>query len=84
MELFLVAVILQPTKKERDENGAAAVIVVQPQGVMATDESQAIGKAYRLVPEEHAEKGDRLQVRVLSFRASSGLIDRSYIPATCR
>lgn len=68
MELFLVAVILNPTKKQRDEEGAVSVVVVQPVGVMAKDEAQAAMKAHRLVPEEHAGKDDRLEVRILPFR----------------
>lgn len=68
MDLYLVAVILQPTKKQKDEEGAVPTLVVQPTGVMAKDENQAAMKAHRLVPEEHAGKDDRLEVRVLSFR----------------
>ena len=67
MELYLVAVILNPTKKQ-DEEGAVPTVVVQPTGVMAKDDSQAAMKAHRLVPEEHAGKDDRLEVRLLLFR----------------
>lgn len=70
MDLYLVAVILNPTKKQKDEDGASPQIVVQPQGVMAKDEPHASMKAVRLVPEEHADKDDRLEVRVLPFRRS--------------
>lgn len=71
MELYLVAVILQPTKKERDDIGQGAIVVVQPQAVIAKDEQQAAMKAFRFVPEEHASKEDRLEVRVLPFRSAS-------------
>lgn len=71
MELYLVAVILQPTKKERDDIGTGAIVVVQPQAVIAKDEQGAAMKAARLVPTEHADKDDRLEVRVLPFRAAS-------------
>jgi hypothetical protein len=71
MEPYLVIVMLQPTKKQRDEDGAVPTIVVQPTAVMAKDETQAAMKAFRLVPEEHSDKGDRLEVRVLPFRATS-------------
>lgn len=77
MELYLVAVILQPTKKQKDEDGAVATIVVQPTGVMAKDEAQAAMKAHRLVPEEHSGKDDRLEVRVLPFRSVGLLSSRS-------
>ena len=71
MELYLVAVILQPTKKQKDEEGAVPIVVVQPTAVMAKDESQAAMKAFRFVPEEHSPKDDRLEVRVLPFRLAS-------------
>jgi hypothetical protein len=68
VEPYLVIVILQPTKKQKDDEGAVATIVVQPTAVMAKDDAQAAMKAFRLVPEEHANKEDRLDVRVLPFR----------------
>ncbi len=68
MELFLVAVILNPTKKQKDDDGSSPTVVVQPQAVMAKDETQAAMKAFRFVPEEHADKEDRLEVRVLPFQ----------------
>ena len=71
MELYLVAVILQPTKKQKDDEGAVPIVVVQPTAVMAKDESQAAMKAFRFVPEEHSTKDDRLEVRVLPFRLAS-------------
>lgn len=71
MELYLVAVILNPTKKQRDEDGVVPTVIVQPQAVMAKDEQQAAMKAVRFVPEEHADNDDRLEVRVLPFRRTS-------------
>lgn len=71
MELYLVAVILQPTKKERDDIGAGALVIVQPTAVVAKDEASATMKAARLVPEEHAGKDDRLEVRVIPFRTAN-------------
>jgi hypothetical protein len=68
MDPYLVIVILNPTKKQRDEDGTVPTIVVQPTAVMAKDEAQAAMKAFRLVPEEHSSKDDRLDVRVLPFR----------------
>lgn len=69
MELYLVAVILNPTKKQKDDDGAVPTVIVQPTAVMAKDETQAAMKAHRLIPEEHNGKDDRLEVRVLPFRA---------------
>jgi len=70
MDPYLVIVILHPTKKQRDDDGAVPTILVQPTAVMATDEHQAAMKAVRFVPEEHSAKEDRLEVKVLSFRHS--------------
>ncbi len=67
MEAFLVIVFLKPTIKEVEETGAGASVVVPPSGVMAKDREQAAMKAFRLVPSEHADKEDRLEVRVLPF-----------------
>lgn len=71
MEPYLVIVMLQPTKKQRDEDGAVPTIIVQPTAVMAKDDAQAAMKAFRLVPEEHSGNDDRLEVKVLPFRAAS-------------
>lgn len=68
MDLYMVAVILVPTKKQRDDDGAVPTVIVQPTAVMAKDETQAAMKAHRLIPEEHSGKDDRLEVRVLPFR----------------
>lgn len=73
MDLFLVAVILHPTKKQRDDEGMQSIVIVQPQAVMAKDEMQASMKAFKFVPEEHSGKDDRLEVRVLPFRTVNRL-----------
>jgi hypothetical protein len=70
MEVYLVVVALQPTKKQRDEEGANPIIVVPVTAIVAKDENQAAMKAVRLVPSEHADKEDRLEVRVLPFPKS--------------
>ncbi len=67
-QVFLATVILNPTKKQRDEDGAVPVIVVQATTIIATNETQATVKASRLIPEEHADKADRLEVLVIPFR----------------
>lgn len=68
MEPYLVLVILNPTAKQKHDDGAVPAIVVQPTAVMATNEQNAGAKAFKLVPEEHAGKDDRLEVRVIPFR----------------
>ena len=67
MEAFLVVVFLKPTVKQVEEDGLGPIIVVPPAGIMAKDNQQAAMQAFRLVPSEHADKGDRLEVRVLPF-----------------
>lgn len=69
MEVFLVCVILKPTKKQQDEEGAQPKIIVQPQAVIAKDSQQAAMKAWKFIPDEDSGKEDRLEVRVLPFRA---------------
>lgn len=69
MEPYLVIVIKNPTAKEKHDAGAVPTIVVQPQAVMAKDETQAAMKAHRLVPVDFAGSEDLLEVRVLSFRS---------------
>jgi hypothetical protein len=68
VEAFLVLVILRPTKKQIDDEGAQPKIVVQAQAVLAKDEGGAASKAYRLVPQEYEGMDDRLEARVLPFR----------------
>ncbi len=69
MELYLVAVILNPTKKQQHDDGAVARIVVEPKAVLAVDANQAAMKAMQFVPVEFAgaEHVDRLEVRTLPF-----------------
>lgn len=68
MDLFLVAVLLHPTKKQKDEEGTLPLIVVPATAVVAKDAASAGAKGLRMVPEEHDGKDDRLDVRVLPFR----------------
>lgn len=67
LDVFLVVVLLKPTVKQIEEEGLGAKIVAGPTAVTAKDREQAAMKAYRLVPEEHSDKEDRLEVRVLPF-----------------
>ena len=69
-ELYLVAVVLKPSKKELRDDDASESIVVQPTAILAKTEQMAVVKALRLVQEEHAKKEDRLEVRVIPFRRS--------------
>lgn len=65
-KLFYVAVILHPTDDETKAGGRGQV-VVQPQAVLAGDEDEAHLKATLLIPNEHSEKTDRLEVAVRPF-----------------
>lgn len=70
MELFFVAVLLSPTRKEVDEQGLGSKLIVEPKAVLAKDEAHAGAKALGLVPDEYANVAEeRLDIRVLSFRS---------------
>ncbi len=73
LDVFLVVVVLAPTAKQKHDDGAVPTVVVPLTTVIATNESQASMKAMRLVPEEHADKVDRLFVKVLPFRSVTAL-----------
>jgi hypothetical protein len=66
MKPFLVTVVLNPTKKQA-EDGENPVIVVNTQTILAKDEQNARVKGARLVPPDHADKDDRLEVFVMPF-----------------
>lgn len=67
MELFLVAVVLNPTQKEQ-ENGAVPLVVVEPKAVLARDKASAQAKALKSVPKEYENADARLEVRVVQFQ----------------
>jgi hypothetical protein len=58
MQPYQVVVLLLPTAKQKHDEGAK-------------DVPQATAKAMKLVPEEHADKDDRLEVWVLPFQRPS-------------
>ena len=68
MEVYFVVILLKPTDKQKFDDGAVPIIIVQPVAIAATSEANAMAKAMKLVPEEHAGKDDRLDIRVLPFR----------------
>ena len=70
MEAYLVCAFLRPTKKAA-EDGEVPSIVVPATVVLAKDEGQAAIKGGRLVPQEHENKDDRLEVRVIPFRRTA-------------
>lgn len=63
MKPYLVTVVLNPTKKQLEE-GEQPVIVIDTKTVLAKDDASARLKAARLVPQEHENKDDRLEVFV--------------------
>jgi hypothetical protein len=71
MELYLVAILLQPTEKQKFDDGAVPTLIVQPTAILASSEAQAVAKAFKFIPEEHQGKEDRLLARVLPFRAAA-------------
>ena len=66
MKPYLVAVVLEPTKKEAEEGGVAK-LVVEGKVVLAKDNTQAGTKALKLVGSEYDNLDDRLTVYVLPF-----------------
>lgn len=69
MQVYLVVVTKNPTKKAQHDEGAVPVVVAGPVAVIAKDEAGAAMKAHRIVPEEHASNPDLLDVAVLPFRS---------------
>lgn len=67
MDLYLVAVILNPVPKDKIDNATPPTIVVQPQAVIAKDDAAAMVQALKLVPTEHVGKEHLLEPRVLPF-----------------
>lgn len=66
MSPYLVIVVLNPTEREK-KHGKTPTIVVQPTAVMARDKEHLAIRAMRLVPEEHADADERLEVRSIPF-----------------
>jgi hypothetical protein len=60
--IFQYAVIYHPAKK-----GEKSVLVVEPRTILATDENVAALKAARSIPEDYADKLDRVEVAVRPF-----------------
>lgn len=69
MNCYLIVVILNPTAKQKHDDGAVPQIIVQPQAVLAKDTAGAAMRAHKFVPDEHADKIDRLDVVVLPFQS---------------
>ena len=65
-QLFLVAVLLHPTK-DQAENGELAQLIVPVQGVAALNEDDAKLATCELIPAEHKGKRGRLEVLVRQF-----------------
>lgn len=71
MQVYLTALILNPTEKQKYDEGAVPVVVGGgPHIVIAADEKQAAAKAMKNLPPEHEGKEDRVEVAVLPFRRS--------------
>ena len=65
--VYLVVLVITPTQKAVYDEGAVPQIVAGPTPVIADSETQAAGKAMRLLPEEYKGKEDRVEVSVLPF-----------------
>lgn len=67
MKPFYIVVVLEPTKKQKEEEELTPSIIVQPTVVLAKDVESAKMKVVRLIPEEHVEKTERWRVYVCPF-----------------
>lgn len=65
-KIFEFAIVVHPTKKERDD-GAQSRIVVSPEVCLAADERAAGMLAARQIPAEYLESLDRVEVAVRPF-----------------
>lgn len=66
MAIFEYAVILHPTKKDK-EDGAQSKIILPPTHCLANDQNAAVVLASRAIPDEHIDKLDRIEVAVRPF-----------------
>lgn len=66
MNLFQVAMILNPTKDER-ENGKQPTLVMEPCWIIASTDQHAGIMAGRKLADEFIDKMDRIQVHVRPF-----------------
>lgn len=67
MRLFQYAVILKPTAKEISEGEGKYELVIEPTNLMAKDENEALLKAARAIPDDYADKMDRIEVAIRPF-----------------
>jgi hypothetical protein len=67
--LFTYAVILH--KKKEDNNKAIeqfdSVVIIEPTTVLAKDHNDVAFKVTRLIPEEHAEDPDNVEILIRPF-----------------
>lgn len=64
---FQFLVILHPTVKERKDGKRPEIIGDGVQTIVAKDGNEAVLRAARSIPDEHADKMDRLEVAVRPF-----------------
>jgi len=66
-QIYLVAVIEQPTKKEKDENSAMPKLILEPTAVIAKDDKDAALKVAMKNEKLRGLDQDRLEVIVRPF-----------------
>jgi hypothetical protein len=66
MKLYQYAVILHPTKKDREDGKLPELLVKITETLAETDNAVAI-LASREIPQEHLDKLDRIEVAVRPF-----------------
>lgn len=67
MKLYQYAIILHPTKKEREDESKKSEVIVGVTTVLAPDEQAATLVAGRAIPETHLDKLDQIEVAIRPF-----------------
>ena len=69
MNVYLAVLVLNPTEKQKYDDGTVPQVVGGgPHVVIASDDKQAAAKAMKYLPAEHEGKEDRVEVLVMPFR----------------
>ena len=71
MPVFLTVLVLNPTDKQKFDDGTVAQILGGVNAVIADSETSAAAKAMRFLPDEMKDKQDRVEVAVLPFRRAT-------------
>jgi hypothetical protein len=72
MQVYLVVLILHPTKKQVYDDGAVPMVIGGDSHVILADtDTQAAAKAMKFLPDEYKDKEDRVEVALVPFRSAA-------------